>query len=126
MANDSDIHSRIMQLEEADRKLSHEVVNLNGRLDTALITLTNNVNNLTEAIKALQEAQTQTTALQHSMILLQERASVVPEIQKEVNNLVIANATNNVVLQGIRFFAGTVAAAVIGIVVTAVWSLGVV
>lgn len=126
MFDTENIHDRLMQLEASDRKLSQEVGTLHTRLDTALITLTHNVNNLTDAIRALQESQSQTTALQHSMILLQERASVVPEIQKEVNALIIANAKNNVVLRGIQFLAGAVMATVIGIVVTAVWGLGVV
>ena len=99
--DNTDIYTRISQLEDTDRKLAHEVSTLHGRLDTALITLTNNVNNLTDAIKALQESQSQTTALQHSMILLQERASVVPEMQKAINGIVIENATNNVLLKGI-------------------------
>lgn len=120
---DNDIHQRIMQLEDSDRKLSQEVGSLHSRLDTALLTLTHNVNSLTEAINALRESQSQTTALQHSMILLQERASIVPELQKQVNTLIVADAGNTVILKGIRFLAGTVAATVVGIVVAAIWSL---
>lgn len=121
--DNTDIYTRISQLEDTDRKLAHEVSTLHGRLDTALITLTNNVNNLTDAIKALQESQSQTTALQHSMILLQERASVVPEMQKAINGIVIENATNNVLLKGIRFLVGAVIVVVVGIVVTAIWGI---
>lgn len=121
---DTDINTRIMQLEASDRKLSQEVGSLHSRLDTALLTLTHNVNNLTEAINALRESQSQTTALQHSMILLQERASVVPELQKEVNALIVGQAQNNLVLKGIKFLAGAVLVAVIGLVVTAIWSIG--
>lgn len=113
MLDSENIHDRIMQLEASDKKLQQEVGSLHTRLDTALITLTHNVNNLTEAIRALQESQSQTTALQHSMILLTERASVVPKIQEEVNSLIISRATDNVVLRGIRFLAGALVAAVI-------------
>lgn len=113
MLDSENIHDRIMQLEASDRKLQQEVGSLHTRLDTALITLTHNVNNLTEAIRALQESQSQTTALQHSMILLTERASVVPKMQEEVNGLIISRATDNVVLKGIRFLAGALVVAVI-------------
>lgn len=113
MLDSENIHDRIMQLEASDRKLQQEVGSLHTRLDTALITLTHNVNNLTEAIRALQESQSQTTALQHSMILLTERASVVPKMQEEVNSLIISRATDNVVLKGIRFLAGALVVAVI-------------
>lgn len=113
MLDSENIHDRIMQLEASDKKLQQEVGSLHTRLDTALITLTHNVNNLTEAIRALQESQSQTTALQHSMILLTERASVVPKIQEEVNSLIISRATDNVVLRGIRFLAGALVVAVI-------------
>ena len=113
MLDSENIHDRIMQLEASDRKLQQEVGSLHTRLDTALITLTHNVNNLTEAIRALQESQSQTTALQHSMILLTERASVVPKMQEEVNSLIISRATDDVVLKGIRFLAGALVVAVI-------------
>lgn len=113
MLDSENIHDRIMQLEASDRKLQQEVGSLHTRLDTALITLTHNVNNLTEAIRALQESQSQTTALQHSMILLTERASVVPKMQEEVNSLIISRATDNVVLKGIRFLAASLVVAVI-------------
>lgn len=113
MLDSENIHDRIMQLEASDRKLQQEVGSLHTRLDTALITLTHNVNNLTDAIRALQESQSQTTALQHSMILLTERASVVPKMQEEVNSLIISRATDNVVLRGIRFLAGALVVAVI-------------
>lgn len=113
MLDSENIHDRIMQLEASDRKLQQEVGSLHNRLDTALITLTHNVNNLTEAIRALQESQSQTTALQHSMILLTERASVVPKMQEELNSLIISRATDNVVLKGIRFLAGALVVAVI-------------
>lgn len=113
MLDSENIHDRIMQLEASDRKLQQEVGSLHTRLDTALITLTHNVNNLTDAIRALQESQSQTTALQHSMILLTERASVVPKMQEEVNSLIISRATDNVVLKGIRFLAGALVVAVI-------------
>jgi hypothetical protein len=113
MLDSENIHDRIMQLEASDRKLQQEVGSLHTRLDTALITLTHNVNSLTDAIRALQESQSQTTALQHSMILLTERASVVPKMQDEINSLVISRATDNVVLKAIRFLASALVVAVI-------------
>lgn len=113
MLDSENIHDRIMQLEASDRKLQQEVGSLHTRLDTALITLTHNVNNLTEAIRALQESQCQTTALQHSMILLTERAAVVPKMQEEVTSLIISRATDNVVLRGIRFLGASIVVAVI-------------
>jgi len=119
--DDSEIRNRIMRLEEADRKLTSEVVSLNGRLDSALLTLTNNVSNLTDAIKALQEAQEKTTELQYSLIRLQERSSGVPDLQRAVTSLTIANERNNVVLQGIKFLTGTVLVAVVGMLVNTFW-----
>ena len=118
MLDSENIHDRIMQLEASDRKLQQEVGSLHTRLDTALITLTHNVNNLTEAIRALQESQSQTTALQHSLIILTERASVVPKMQEEVNSLIISRATDNVVLKGIRFLGASLVVAVITAVIT--------
>ena len=111
------IHDRLMQLEVSDKKIQQEVGSLNTRLDTALITLTHNVSNLTEAIKSLQEAQSQTTALQHSMIILTERASVVPELQREVNQLMISKATDDVTLKAVKFVASALVVAVVTAVI---------
>lgn len=111
------IYDRIRKLEEGGKDLTSEVNRLNLKLDTALLTLTNNVNNLTQAIKILQESQQQTNSMHHSLIVLQERATVVPEIQRELNRVIIDMATQNVILKGIRFLAGAVAVSFIGAVV---------
>lgn len=113
-----DIHSRIVQLESAEKQLSKEVRVLDNRLDKSLLTLTHNVESLTQAIKALQEAQTQTVALQQSMILLQERASTIPELHREINRLTVERATDSVVLKGIRTVAGAILVVLVGTVAT--------
>jgi uncharacterized protein involved in exopolysaccharide biosynthesis len=114
MVDSNDVHERLTRLEDTDRQLTQEVNKLQNKLDNALLTLTNNVNNLTNAIHVLQESQSQQTALQHSMIVLQERASVLPTMQTELNRLVVDSATNNLILKGIRFLAGAVVVAVFG------------
>ena len=113
-----DIHSRIVQLESAEKQLSKEVRVLDNRLDKSLLTLTHNVESLTQAIKALQEAQTQTVALQQSMILLQERASTIPELHREINRLTVERATDSVVLKGIRTVAGAILVVLVGTAAT--------
>lgn len=122
-ANDdsNEIMHRLLRLEETDRKLAGDMMVLHNRFENSLITLTNNVNNLTEAIRSLQETQSKTTELQHSLIRLQERSSSIPDMQREVTSLTIATEKNNVVLQGIKYLAGTVLAAVIGLVASSFW-----
>jgi len=122
-ANDdsNEIKHRLLRLEETDRKLAGDMMVLHNRFENSLITLTNNVNNLTEAIRSLQETQSKTTELQHSLIRLQERSSSIPDMQREVTSLTIATEKNNVVLQGIKYLAGTVLAAVIGLVASSFW-----
>jgi DNA-binding ferritin-like protein len=110
-----------LRLEETDRKLAGDMMVLHNRFENSLITLTNNVNNLTEAIRSLQETQSKTTELQHSLIRIQERSSSIPDMQREVTSLTIATEKNNVVLQGIKYLAGTVLAAVIGLVASSFW-----
>lgn len=121
--DNNDVHNRLMQLEEADRKLSVDVSSLNGRLDTALLTLTNNVNNLTQAIKTLQETQSQNSLMQQQLILLQERTAAIPPMQNQVNQLVVDRATTDVVLKGIRFIGGALVTAIVGLSVAAIWGL---
>jgi len=121
--DNNDVHNRLMQLEETDRKLSSDVSALNGRLDTALLTLTNNVNNLTNAIKALQESQALNNAIHQNLILLQERASSVPAMQAQINQLVVDRATTEVVLKGIRFVGAATLVAFIGLIVGAIWGI---
>ena len=122
-ANDdsNEIKHRLLRLEETDRKLAGDMMVLHNRFENSLITLTNNVNNLTEAIRSLQETQSKTTELQHSLIRLQERSSSIPDMQREVTTLTIATEKNNVVLQGIKYLAGTVLAAVIGLIASSFW-----
>ena len=122
-ANDdsNEIKHRLLRLEETDRKLAGDMMVLHNRFENSLITLTNNVNNLTEAIRSLQETQSKTTELQHSLIRIQERSSSIPDMQREVTSLTIATEKNNVVLQGIKYLAGTVLAAVIGLVASSFW-----
>ncbi len=122
-ANDdsNEIKHRLLRLEETDRKLAGDMMVLHNRFENSLITLTNNVNNLTEAIRSLQETQSKTTELQHSLIRLQERSSSIPDMQREVTSLTIATEKNNVVLHGIKYLAGTVLAAVIGLVASSFW-----
>lgn len=119
--DDADLQKRVRMLEDTDRKLSEEIRNLQIKLDHSLIILTNNVSNLTDAIKTLQESQERTTDLHHALIVLQERASTMPEVQRELNRVVVDMATQNVILKAVRFFSGAFAVAVIGAVVAMVF-----
>lgn len=119
--DDADLQKRVRMLEDTDRKLSEDIRNLQIKLDHSLIILTNNVSNLTDAIKTLQESQERTTDLHHALIVLQERASTMPEVQRELNRVVVDMATQNVILKAVRFFSGAFAVAVIGAVVAMVF-----
>tara|TARA_Y100000593_G_scaffold75007_1_gene138251 strand:- start:5323 stop:5691 length:369 start_codon:yes stop_codon:yes gene_type:complete len=118
---EDDVHERLTRLEDTDRQLTQEVNKLQNKLDNALLTLTNNVNNLTNAIHVLQESQAQNTALHHSMIVLQERASVIPKVQEELNRVVVDQAAQRVILTGIKFLCGAVLVAVLGGVATLIF-----
>lgn len=116
-----DLQYRVKLLEDTDRQLSEEIRNLQIKLDNSLIVLTNNVSNLTTAIKTLQESQERTTDLHHALIVLQERASTMPEVQRELNRLTIEMATQNVTLKAIRFLSGAIGVSVIGAIVAMVF-----
>lgn len=116
-----DMQLRIDRLEQSDKDLVDRLSVLNNRLDTALLTLTHNVNSLTDAIRNLQESQSRTMELQHSIVVLQERASVVPDLQRSVNQLVIDGSKNELILKGIRLMAGAAAMALLGIAIKAIF-----
>lgn len=116
-----ELHKRIDRLEQSDKTIVERLSTLNNRLDTALLTLTHNVNSLTGAIRDLQEAQAKTIELQHSIVILQERSSVIPDLQREVTKLMMNGQKNDVVLRGIRLMAGSAALAVLGIAIKAIF-----
>lgn len=116
-----DIHHRIVQLEDSDKRLTHELMSINNRLDKSLLSLTMNVSSLTDAIKSLQESNLKTVELQQKMLLMQERTSLFPEMQKKLHEFEVSQARNDVVLRGIRLVAVAMATTVIGIIVTALW-----
>lgn len=116
-----ELHKRIDRLEQSDKMMVDRLSTLNNRLDTALLTLTHNVNSLTSAIRDLQEAQSRTIELQHSIVVLQERSSIIPDMQRDVNKLRMDGSKNEVVLKGIRLMAGSAALAVLGIAIKAIF-----
>lgn len=116
-----ELQTRVQRVEQVNRDLVDKVGALNNRLDTALITLTHNVNSLTDATRNLQEAQTRTLELHHSIVILQERASVVPDLQREVNRLIVETSKSELVLKGIRLLAGSVAIALLGIAIKTIF-----
>lgn len=116
-----DLHQRLDRLEKSDKDFVDKLSIMNHKLDTALLTLTHNVNSLTEAIRNLQESQSRTMELQHSIVILQERSAVVPEMQRDVNRLLIDGSKNELILKGIRLMAGAAAMALLGIAIKAIF-----
>lgn len=116
-----EMQARIDRLEQSDKDLVDRLSVMNNRLDTALLTLTHNVNSLTDAIRNLQESQSRTLELQKSIIILQERASIVPTLQRDVNRLQIDGSKNELILKGIRLMAGAAAMALLGIAIKTIF-----
>lgn len=117
----TELYQRIDRLEQSDKEFVNRLNVMNHKLDTALLTLTHNVNSLTDAIRNLQESQSKAIENQHSIVVLQERAAVVPQLQRDVNRLMIDGSKNELILKGMRLLASAAALSLLGIAIKTIF-----
>lgn len=128
---------RLIKLEEADRRLTHEVQSLHNRMDSSLANLANKIALLTEGTKVMQEStksmqdtlrvmqedQRNNIKFQQELIRLQERFAGLDDLRVRHNKLEKKVNDNTEVTRPIRFFVLTVVSAAFGGLATYLVSL---